>query len=149
MWSRIPRGLHVSSIPPRPMHVTLLLTHTSTPWLTTRRRTCPICKGDVVRSLARGQTSSPRYEAYRDDSDDDIQTQAAQAINSSPNSARRISLNGDASDDLDLERGVDIVQPTPTRPRTGRPTSWRSLFVGSLGSSSRSARSPPQEDRNR
>ncbi|KAF2146238.1 uncharacterized protein K452DRAFT_107902 [Aplosporella prunicola CBS 121167] len=26
-----------------------------TPWLTTRRRTCPICKGDVVRSLSNEQ----------------------------------------------------------------------------------------------
>ncbi|KAL4980446.1 hypothetical protein BDW66DRAFT_125224 [Aspergillus desertorum] len=33
-----------------------------TPWLTTRRRTCPICKGDVVRSMSQSHHAETRYE---------------------------------------------------------------------------------------
>ncbi|KAI1771635.1 hypothetical protein F4818DRAFT_428460 [Hypoxylon cercidicola] len=70
-----------------------------TPWLITRRRTCPICKGDVVRSLARGMPSSPRYEPYQDDSDDD--ELVAQASSSSSPDAPLGQAN-----DSDVEQGV-------------------------------------------
>ncbi|KZL76487.1 RING-9 protein [Colletotrichum tofieldiae] len=100
-----------------------------TPWLTTRRRTCPICKGDVVRSLARGSPSSPRYEPYHDDSDDEVEAEA--------------SGSGDRGEDV--EQG--ILSPAP-RGRQNRPDGWLGMLSGSFGASSRASRSS-QEDRNR
>lgn len=95
--------------------------------------------------MARGSPSSPRYEPYIDDSDDDVQAQVADTIDESSSSSLPIPHNTPAEGDL--EAGPE--SPTPTRRRrVDRSSNWASLLPRSLRSASRSPQ-PPQEDQDR
>ena len=77
---------------------TPLLTLSRTPWLVTRRRTCPICKGDVVRSLSQSyhdRTVSAIQSRFHDEVDE-VQAQAAETRNDSPSASRPLPISSDS-----------------------------------------------------
>ncbi|PGH05051.1 hypothetical protein GX51_03148 [Blastomyces parvus] len=123
-----------------------------TPWLTTRRRTCPICKGDVVRSMG-GRSSSGGTPEDPERMSEDIQAHIAETRNDSPSAAVPLP---NASDDIDsdLERGDDsrtsLLSPSE---RSNSHSNWRNLASLSLsalsGDSVWHQSRTPRSDRNR
>ena len=103
-----------------------------TPWLVNRRRTCPICKRDVVRSMARtesGTGSDQRQEG--EETSDDVQTRVAQTINEEPSAAIPIPTRVEDSDNEDIERGQDVDEPL-LGPPAERQAAWRNVIARSL-----------------
>ncbi|OJD12338.1 hypothetical protein AJ78_07045 [Emergomyces pasteurianus Ep9510] len=123
-----------------------------TPWLTTRRRTCPICKGDVVRSMGRRSSSSHVPEGPERMSEG-IQAVIAETRNDSPSAAVPVP-NAPDDIDSDLEQGDNST--TSLLNRAGNPnsqSSWSnlaSLSLSALSGDSVWHRSrTPRSDRNR
>lgn len=96
----------------------------STPWLTTRRRICPICKGDVVRSLTRASPKSHEENPTELD-EDEIQDQAASRTNMSPSAALPVPYP--QHPDADLER-ADNYASSYSEPNSPS-SSWLSRNV--------------------
>lgn len=114
-----------------------------TPWLTTRRRTCPMCKGDVVRSLARAS----RYDTFKDDNHTDEEhnhVHPSQRMTYIPSSSGTPTNNQHISD-LESGRSIEINNETED---TGEATGWRGLFMGRIMTILTRVH-PTREDRNR
>jgi hypothetical protein len=110
-----------------------------TPWLITRRRTCPICKGDVVRQL--GRVDRPSNVAD-DMTEEELQAQTTESVNDSAAASRPImpaDMPLRTDDDIDLERGHEQNEDEH------RESSWfrRGLDYFGVGHGSHDQSRPP------
>jgi hypothetical protein len=110
MWSRVPRRVHVGEHFPTTL---LKLTVSRTPWLVTRRRTCPICKGDVVRSFSQDdhdRDSSPLLTPRLSDNEgvvDALQIQAAETHDHASSSSQPLPVSAPEPTDYPAGSGSD------------------------------------------
>ncbi|KAL4990951.1 hypothetical protein BDW68DRAFT_153025 [Aspergillus falconensis] len=88
-----------------------------TPWLTTRRRTCPICKGDVVRSMSQSHHAETRSE------------HVAESHSGGLSAPVPINPMGD-DEPANLERHVS--PDTGLEQHSSTPPSWRNFAALSL-----------------
>ncbi|KAG5927856.1 hypothetical protein E4U42_001698 [Claviceps africana] len=118
-----------------------------TPWLTTRRRTCPICKGDVVRSLQRGRGNGPRYEPYREEEDDDDDDNEEEVAEGSRSGSRPGPGSNSAEGAADLEQGIVSTGVRTSQRPTHRAGGWLSLFSSNFNGGTRLEPRSPSSDR--
>jgi len=101
-----------------------------TPWLTTRRRTCPICKGDVVRSLNQRDPGNPDDEEENEQISG-VQTRAFANRGDSTGAANLVDRVDELDPDLEQNNASDAPLLSGNSNSTSQ-SSWRNLVPFSL-----------------